>query len=404
MRLFAILAVLLLPLAARAAPFAHWIQLGPGGVVEERAVVGGTQCPSSNGMAMTPRAAGDDSFPLVCARAVTAASPSVKQARNPQRIVVIGDTGCRIKPPALQDCSDITKWPFPLVAASAAKLNPDLVIHVGDYLYRESACPPGNAGCAGTPFGDNWPSWNADFFAPARPLLAAAPWIVVRGNHEECARSGRGFTRLLGPGPYDPSAPCAPHEPPYAVPAGGMNLVVFDDATAPDTSIAGELMGDYRSDFASLATISRKPIWLLMHRPIWGLITGPFGIPVGGNRTLIAAAGDQSSLVPVALMLSGHIHTFEAINYTSRVPPQIIAGNAGDNLDPTPMDLRGGQFQGDSGVAVKDGLSVGGFGFLVMNRRPDGDWSIDLHRADGSNERQCIFAAGCVDCSVASKK
>ena len=110
---------------------------------------------------------------------------------------------------------------FPSVAAAAAKLKPDLVMHVGDYLYREEPCPPGNAGCAGSPSGDNWPSWNADFFAPAAPLLAAAPWVILRGNHEDCQRAGLGFLRLLGPDAFDPAAPCNPHLAPFLVSLGG---------------------------------------------------------------------------------------------------------------------------------------------------------------------------------------
>ena len=50
-----------------------------------------------------------------------------------------------------------------------------LIIHVGDYLYRESACPPRDSGCARSPHGDDWPTWKADFFAPAAPALLAAP-------------------------------------------------------------------------------------------------------------------------------------------------------------------------------------------------------------------------------------
>jgi len=61
------------------------------------------------------------------------------------------------------------------LAASVAAAKPDLVIHVGDYLYRESACPPRDSGCARSPHGDDWPTWTADFFAPAAPALLAAP-------------------------------------------------------------------------------------------------------------------------------------------------------------------------------------------------------------------------------------
>jgi hypothetical protein len=121
------------------------------------------------------------------------------------------------------------------------------------------------------------------------------------------------------------------------------------------------------------------------------------GIPIGGNLPLITAAG--AGLIPgnVELMLSGHLHTFEAINYYGKVPPQIVAGNGGDALLVTPKNLKGTIFQGHSGVSVKDGLSVGGFGFLLLTRggpeNPDA-WTIDLFKQDGSSEGQCRFAPG----------
>jgi hypothetical protein len=54
-------------------------------------------------------------------------------------------------------------------------------------------------GCKGSPYGDNWDTWKADFFKPAAPLLAVAPWIATRGNHEICARAGLGFMLFLDP-------------------------------------------------------------------------------------------------------------------------------------------------------------------------------------------------------------
>jgi hypothetical protein len=102
----------------------------------------------------------------------------------------------------------------------------------------------------------------------------------------------------------------------------------------------------------------------------------------------------------VTLMLSGHIHTFEAINYNQPVPPQIVAGNGGDDLLTTPRNLRGTQFQGLSGITVADGLSVGGFGFLLMTRGAEG-WTVDLYDQAGQSKGQCQFRDGArprVDC------
>ena len=350
-----------------------WVQYGPGGSVEARAVVDGKTCPAVyvdlHERLMQVRAASDGKFATVCAALLSKEAkqaaivfrvyrvppphagdgvaaweawakeetdlpipgagaseadwlawsdavnekaqyhivPLALPAPDPHRIVVFGDTGCRIKGKELQDCSNPKEWPFPKIAAKAAKLKPDLVIHVGDYLYRENACPAGFAGCAGTPYGDNWPAWDADFFTPAKPLLAAAPWVFVRGNHEECDRGGPGWLRLLGPLAFDAGAPCAVHLVPYSVPLGAENLVVMDNANAPDTSVTANMVPVYRSEIASLAT---APSWLLLHRPIWGAVTGPLGLPVGGNQTMIAAVGTSGIPAPVELMLSGHIHSF----------------------------------------------------------------------------------------------
>jgi hypothetical protein len=407
---------LILPLALMSLPahaqgpkiLSRWVQLGPGGSAEVRAAVEGTACPQltvdGHAVAMTVRAAASPEFAQVCAAPIAdgAKSASIAAAAlplpvaAPERVLVLGDTGCRIKGSALQACNDPRQWPFPVLAAAAARLKPDLIIHLGDYLYRENACPAGDAGCAGTPFGDNWPTWNADFFAPAAPFLAVAPVVFVRGNHEDCQRAGFGWIRMLSPQAFDAAAPCADHIAPYAVPLGGFGLIVMDDANAPDTSVDASAVPVYQSEIGALSILT-EPVWLVTHRPIWGAVSGPLGVPAGGNATLIAAVDKRAFPKAVKLMLAGHIHSFEAINYDGKAPPQIVAGNGGDNLDRTPADLKGTIFQGSSGVSVKDGLSVGGFGFLLMTKLKD-RWTIDLYDADATYQRQCVFAAGRVDC------
>jgi hypothetical protein len=414
--LLTILVTTLAALAAQTADGApailsQWVQYGPGGTLEARAVIdSGTVCPAiaidGASAPMTMRTGGDQAFRPLCSAAVPAGTKTLSldgqalplPVADPQRIMVFGDTGCRIKGPAIQACNDPAKWPFPVIAAEAARLKPDLVIHVGDYLYRESACPKDQPGCAGTPYGDNWPTWDADFFTPAKPLLEAAPWVVVRGNHEDCERAGPGWLRLLGPLAYDPAARCIVHLSTYAVPLGVTNLVVLDDTAAPDTSVDPSLVPALRQDIAGLAN-APAPTWLVMHRPIWGAVTGPLGLPAGGNATVIDAIGTGGIPAPVTLQLAGHIHTFEAINFGGEnpVPPLVIAGFGGDNLDVTPANLKGTVYQGSSGVSVTDGLSIGGFGFLIMTKTGQ-DWRIDVHDVNGAIERTCVFANGRVDC------
>ena len=354
---------------------------------------------------MSVRAAATGEFPMVCSAPIAAGTRTATIAgiklpvpvTRPQRILVLGDTGCRLKGSVIQACNDPARWPFPQVAAAAGSLKPDLVIHLGDYLYRERACPSGDQDCAGSPWGDNWTTWQADFFTPAAPLLAAAPVVLVRGNHEDCKRAGPGWTRLQGPAAYDPAAPCAMHQLLYTVSLDGLTLAVLDDAVSEETELDRDTARTYADEISGLARLP-APVWFVHHRPTWAATDGPLGIPIGGNLSLIEASqiaeahGEPPVPHSVELMLSGHIHTLESINYTHDVPPQIVAGNGGDNLNVTPRNLHGAQFLGHSGVTVADGLSVSGFGFLLMTRASDG-WIIDLYDPAAKPKGQCHFTA-----------
>ncbi|MGH6876972.1 MAG: metallophosphoesterase family protein [Rhizomicrobium sp.] len=394
---------------ANASVLASWVQMAPGGVSEARAVIAGESCPDirigGRNAPMRKRAGGDAAFPqLLCAATLLPSAHSASVSGHdlplpkaaPRRIVVFGDTGCRIEGGTAQACNDPAKWPFARIAAAAAKLKPDLVIHVGDYLYRESPCPGGDIGCKGSPSGDDWPAWAADFFTPASPLLAAAPFVFVRGNHEECARSGAGWLRLLGPLAVNPKTPCTDHVTPWSVTLGGVTLAVMDDAHAPDISAPDDLVTLYRADLAAVARIGPPPVWLVMHRPIWGIVDLPFGMVVGGNRTMIAAQEPNGIPANVTLLLAGHIHTFEAIDYTKGAPPQIIAGEGGDLLNHAPRDLSG---RSVGALKIASGISLPGYGFLLFTREPAG-WNIHVMTKDGAQEALCAFANRHLDCNV----
>src|SRR5262249_14158968 len=267
---------------------------------------------------------------------------------DPQRIVVVGDSGCRLKRSdgVFQACNDRDAWPFADVAASAAALHPDLVVHVGDYHYRENACPTGNAGCAGSPWGYGWDAWNADFFSPAKKLLEAAPWIVVRGNHESCDRAGQGWWRLLDPRPLVPARDCndpvndatGDFSEPYAVPISiDTQLIVFDSSrVGVDPLEASDPMyRTYTAQMASAFSLARRRSGMhnvfMDHHPILGFAPDPRTQPAGvypGNAPL------QSVLMPlngqalfpryIDALLSGHFHLFEAASYSPCPPAPLI--------------------------------------------------------------------------------
>jgi hypothetical protein len=168
----------LLAPAAQAADLPNaWVELAADGGLDVRAVtMPGAPCPKvlADGSPLASRQRGspdptDGAYPIqvcvahaaVTARGITVDGlPYPVLPRSIKRIVVIGDTGCRLKGDNVQDCNDPAQWPFAAIARLAAARHPDLVVHVGDYHYRESPCPAARAGCAGSPYGDNWAVWR----------------------------------------------------------------------------------------------------------------------------------------------------------------------------------------------------------------------------------------------------
>ena len=127
--------------AAQARILSQWVQLGPDGSASVRAITEDT-CPAvtfdGRSVPMSVRAEPARSFGNVKpaqfpVRSCEATVPSDTIAAvldgkalplpraNPQRILVFGDSGCRLKTgDPTQDCNDIRSWPFPKIAALAA--------------------------------------------------------------------------------------------------------------------------------------------------------------------------------------------------------------------------------------------------------------------------------------------
>lgn len=393
------------PVPAGGEILSRWVQYLDDGKAEIRAVTGEAACPEvvidGNTVAMAERAGPAAGFAgRVCVAPVPEGTKaaeiegvrlSLPKAR-PDRILLLGDTGCRIKGVNIQACADPEAWPFPRLAAAAAALRPDLVIHVGDYLYRESSCPPGMRACSG-PYGDNWPSWAADFFTPAAPLLHAAPWVFVRGNHEDCDRAGPGWFRLLGPGAAPQAKACEPHLAPYAVDIGGTQLVVIDDSDVPDRGRDDGKALREQAEFTAPPVPPGAKIWLLMHKAPRAALTLLPGV-VSGNIATLAAASEDGFAPGVELLVAGHIHAFEAINFVQKLPPQLLVGNGGDKLDEAPEDLHGIEI---GNKTIADGITIPGFGFLLFRRGEDG-WNGEGYDAAGSLVGRCILAAKRLDC------
>jgi predicted phosphodiesterase len=378
-----------------------WVELTAEGA-ELRATATDGRCPTAmidgSPAAMTVRAGGNQAFPAICVLRApptahslgTADHPVSLPGGTPRRIVVIGDTGCRVRGVTAQDCNHPLGWPFARVAALAAAQRPDLVIHVGDYYYREGPCPLAKSICAGSPHGDRFETWRTDLFDPAAPLLERAPVVFVRGNHEDCRRGGDGWARMLDAGPW--RGACPETDAPFVVRLGELSLGVIDSSVAGDREAASDDVARMVPQFERLKTeLGPGESFLLTHRPIWAAAPvshmGPFGtIFVGLNATEQAAA--RGRIAPgVSMVVSGHVHHFAAYSYGPSRPAQLVAGEGGANLVESP------RFGPNRAPLTIDGMTAAKvnfarYGYVLMTRSESG-WTIDAHDLDDRIVARC---------------
>ena len=354
---------------------------------------------------MTRRAPASAAFPVVACEATIPFGTRTASVLNQdlplpegpiRRIAVIGDTGCRVNDweKKYQACNDPEAWPFAQVAETVAVWDPDLIVHVGDYLYRESPCPADFTGCQGNPHGDNWATWDADFFTPAASLLGSAPWIFMRGNHETCDRNPVGWFTFLDPRRYQ--AACQRFTEPYVIPLHGPSFAVIDSAEAADESDTPEETAEYTREFGLLAEMATPRSWLVTHRPVWGILEGKDREFDVENATYAANSGD-SHKADFALVLSGHIHAAETIAFdeTSERRPQLISGNAGTALDDIPTASPTAGELGDPAVTQVETLSA--FGFMTLE--PEGyTWIATQRDKHGNPLLICILDATTLSC------
>lgn len=402
--------------------------------------------------------------------AVSGSTFTVPAARRetPRRVVVIGDSGC--KPEDQDDCTstDPTEWPLPTFAAAAAGQAPNLVLHVGDYNYRGTpshfegtvggqpvtgqwdydagdgsepsercglAAPYYSQNAAGSSDPDEWQDWWLDFFQPAAPLLAAAPWVAARGNHELCSHAGPGWLYFLGPTSEAVGGPGAQtacpsqdgtgtvldklvFEPPYTVRLGDLAVSVLDTANACDD--LPNFVERYAGQLAAIAAAPPAPThWLMMHRPIWGVdgTASDAGYDCAGNpaigptppyavinRTLSCAAdaGDgPGPLAGVDLALGGHMHRFEWLHWGPGVerPPVLIVGNGGVELETNPPQ---GSFDQPVAGEPASGFSLGQSGYVEMVRGEDDAWHAEVVALDPGAWDEELPACGSAAAASAS--
>ena len=418
---------------------ARYVVLGPEGQAVARVITSAARCPDLTvdqktqamqlriGPETVPqrptRSKPEDSkpseFPVtVCDLPLPPATQSVMlegkalplPAKNPTRVIVIGDTGCRMKlsEQSFQPCNDPDQWPYKSVADAAAQLKPDLVIHVGDIHYRENACPKDHAGCQDSPWGYGYDTFEADFFAPSSALLEAAPWVFVRGNHESCERAGQGWWRFFDPRPFVKGQDCNRPEDdkigefsaPYAVPLDAeTRLIVFDSSFVgirrlkQDDPVYTVYAAQMRE--ADRLAAQAPKSYYINHHPILGLAPKASANGVSfypGNAALQSVLEEirPALLFPaqVQALLAGHVHVFQMASFDHDHPTQFISGNGGSWVeDPNLASLPAGS-EAAPHLPVRHFTTTNQYGFMTMMRGKN-EWWYEARNRQGEILARC---------------
>jgi hypothetical protein len=278
-------------------------------------------------------------------------------------MVTLGDTGCRGFPQGVserkqQNCENKTgesDWPLATLAQAAAGHRTDMVIHVGDYrYYYEDEIDQ-----------DSWDLWQKDFFPAAQPLLLAAPWVFVRGNHEGCPGAdlpyGVGYFQFFGTKADASCDALADAGKTYMQPwffdigtgADAHRTVVLDvSAFTSEGAVVPEATANFEAA-AQMSASGPESSWWAFHTPGVQLTyysgeehTGEPSVTQAlldatGQATLLKdrfCGHDGEHACKPSQFLMGHQHLFQSVTFPQpgkdwTFPRQMIVGHGGTKVD-----------------------------------------------------------------------
>jgi hypothetical protein len=368
--------------AASDTPVAAWTEVGvdptTGAQVQSvRAIINSGECSKlqlvwkdqAAPIPMTPRAEATSAFTDIVCEAnlpigVTDAKVDGLAVGSRPTVIrsmaVLGDTGC--KPAGQTKKSTCDLWPFAEIALRIADKPPDLVLHVGDILYRNGKDASGVTSA----------NLMADFFTPAAPLLRVAPLVMVRGNHEDCdpTQDWIGWFRYFAFGSMPTE--CTEFTPPFVVSLDPARQLVVMDTSAAKPKPNERLVGEYAKELVTVNTLADHPgmTFLVSHVPFWEIKKGQ--PDEGGAATLEAALNRQGLSGHVMIILSGDLHQFEYLSFRGDRPPQLILGDGGTEMS----NARAGSFEGlcvpqskkcDDAEKASEGLAADVFGYAIFD-------------------------------------
>lgn len=370
-----------------------WIQYGENDKLIARAISKNEECPiitiDGKKTKMSFRVAQEDlsikEKVIVCEYDVTSATSVAIDSdklklppKKVKRFVVIGDTGCEYsffnENHRKQKC-DEKNWPFKTIANKIAQLNPDFVIHIGDYMYRDKYTNPEDA-IKNKQM--QWSFFKDDFFDPAKNLLKSAPIIFIRGNHESCKYGGDGWFAFLEPRKF---SECLDYTESYNVHINDLQFAIFDSSASTSGAEYNKVqLKKYSDDFAKLYNSLYSKHWLLIHQPVIPLKQlseeEKFVEKLHALVVRDAFKDEYSKKLPVSI--AGHYHVMAYLEREKNNFTQLVIGNGGTMIHQAKKDKY-------NLVIDEDRVTVNvRYGYTVFDRLENYLWKATSYDINGN--------------------
>jgi hypothetical protein len=136
----------------------------------------------------------------------------------------------------------------------------------------------------------------------------------------------------------------------------------------------------------------------VFHHPILGFgairdKAGQVSLFDGDKGLLDAFGAVDPRLMPkgVQAVLSGHVHLWEQVSFSSEHPTQFISGFSGtaEDIVPLPAVLPDGAMPAPGAVVEKISSWVDGFGYMTMERAGPGQWDVKVWDTAGVVRNTC---------------
>ena len=176
----------------------------------------------------------------------------------------------------------------------------------------------------------------------------------------------------------------------------GAQLIVLDSSKTTYKGLAAQdpRMANYADSYRKMDALSHKAPYSIavFHHPIlgFGATRDKAGIVslFDGDKGLQDALGAiDAGLLPkgVKAVLSGHVHLWEQVSFSSAHPTQFISGFSGTAEDIVPLPAVLPENAAPAPGAVVSAISswVDGFGYMTMERAGAEQWDVKVWDTSG---------------------